>query len=84
MTNRTLLALCAALIVACGAPPDEPGSSAAPADVDRPSGLVVSKLGAAPGYVLYAPAMSDTTYLIDAEGLLGSEGNGRGIGGRRS
>ena len=84
MTDRSLLVLCVALNVACGAPPEEPGSGAAPADVDRPSGLVVSKPGAAPGYVLYAPLMSDTTYLIDAEGLLGSEGNGRGIGGRRS
>jgi hypothetical protein len=70
MTDRSLLVLCVALNVACGAPPEEPGSGAAPADVDRPSGLVVSKPGAAPGYVLYAPLMSDTTYLIDAEGLV--------------
>lgn len=67
---RYLLVLCLALTVACGAPPEEPASGAAPADVARPSGVVVKKPGAAPGYVLYAPLMSDTTYLIDAEGLV--------------
>ncbi len=70
MTNRRLLVLCVALSVACAAPSEEPGSGTAPADVARPSGLVVKKPGAAPGYVLYAPLMSDTTYLIDAEGLV--------------
>lgn len=68
MINRSLLTLSVAMNVACTAPPDEPGT--APADVERPSGLLVSKPGASPGYVLYAPLMSDTTYLIDSDGLV--------------
>ncbi len=68
MTDRSLLTLYAALTIACGAPPEEPGGGTA--DIERPSGLVVKKPGAAPGYVLYAPIVSDTTYLIDADGLV--------------
>jgi hypothetical protein len=39
MTNRALLALCAALIAACGTR-EEPGGASAPADIERPTGVV--------------------------------------------
>ncbi len=69
MTNRALaLALYATLMGACAPLPEE--QEEAPADATRPSGLLANKPGAFPGYVLYAPLMSDTTYLIDAEGLV--------------
>lgn len=55
--------------VSCGAPPVNKGD-AAPPDVERPSGLIVKKPGASPGFVLYSPLLSDTTYLIDADGLV--------------
>ncbi|HSF17429.1 MAG TPA: aryl-sulfate sulfotransferase [Vicinamibacteria bacterium] len=44
--------------------------STAAEEIPRPSGLVTRKPGASPGYILYAPLLSDTTYLIDADGLV--------------
>ncbi|MEE8218602.1 MAG: aryl-sulfate sulfotransferase [Vicinamibacteria bacterium] len=35
---------------------------------DGPRGLIRNEPGATPGYVLFAPILSDTTYLIDQEG----------------
>ena len=76
MAHRAFpLALYAALMAACAAPPEDRG--AAPEEIARPSGVVVSKPGALPGYLLYAPLMSDTTYLIDAEGLVVHTWKGR-------
>ncbi len=52
-----------------------PAVAAAPvpvaeAEPEEPRGLLVNTAKAAPGYVLYSPILSDTTYLIDAEGMV--------------
>ncbi|MGH9335684.1 MAG: aryl-sulfate sulfotransferase, partial [Vicinamibacteria bacterium] len=67
--NRCLVILCLTLTLGCGGALEE-SDDAASKDVERPGGLTVSKPGAAAGYVLYAPLLSDTTYLIDADGLV--------------
>jgi hypothetical protein len=54
-------------IVAGCSPPPETESEDAPG-APRPSGLVVRADGVAPGYVLYSPLSSGTTYLLDTEG----------------
>ncbi len=43
-------------------------SGAAEDPAEAPRGLRVGNSGVAPGYVLFAPLLSDTTYLIDEEG----------------
>jgi hypothetical protein len=63
------------LLAACSRPADEAtsrsgegapiASSEAP---PRPTGLLVNADGVAPGYVLYSPLSSGTTYLLDTEG----------------
>jgi hypothetical protein len=59
------------LAVGCRpAAPVEDGALPLADAVARPSGLVAARPGAAPGYVLYAPLLSDTTYLVDAAGLV--------------
>lgn len=71
----------AALSLACGGPSGEAepvtGGAEEPAveteadaegDAPRPSGLVVHEEGVAPGYVLYSPLSSGTTYLLDTDG----------------
>ena len=72
---RWLAVLCLALAMACGgvAPESEEPTedvAASPEIAERPSGVIVRKPGATPGYVLFTPLLSDTTYLIDAEGLV--------------
>ncbi len=61
------MAIAAALITfpGCGGSTTEPESAA---KEEQPRGLIVNKDGAAPGYVLFAPLLSDTTYLIDQDG----------------
>ena len=63
--------------MACGGLPPEAEDSvedvtapAAPESAERPSGVIVNEPGATPGYVLFAPLLSDTTYLVDNEGLV--------------
>ena len=66
------LTLTLALVMACGgeAPESEELNEDVAAPVERPSGVIVNKSGATPGYVLFAPLLSDTTYLVDNEGLV--------------
>jgi len=71
--------LCAPLVIltlllpACGssdAPPtgeNATGDADASSDAPRLSGLVVHEEGTAPGYVLFSPLPSGTTYLLDAD-----------------
>ncbi len=42
----------------------------AEAEVEEPRGLLVNTTAAAPGYVLFSPLLSGTTYLIDADGMV--------------
>ena len=53
-----------------GSTSTESGSTGEAADAaeEMPRGLRVSKSGVAPGYVLFAPLLSGTTYLIDEDG----------------
>ena len=71
------LTLTLALAMACGGDAPEAEESvedvtapAAPERAERPSGVIVSEPGATPGYVLFTPLLSDTTYLVDNEGLV--------------
>ncbi len=41
-----------------------------PEKPSEPRGLRLNSGGAEPGYVIYAPLLSDTTYLIDAQGIV--------------
>ncbi|MCB9897648.1 MAG: aryl-sulfate sulfotransferase [Planctomycetes bacterium] len=50
-------------------PPDQPGRGAPPeAAAEQPLGLVLSTDEVAPGYVLYAPLLSTSTFLLDNAG----------------
>lgn len=68
------LAMAGALMTlpGCGSStPTEESVSAAEAtdaDVEAPRGLRVKNAGATPGYVLFSPLLSGTTYLIDEDG----------------
>lgn len=68
-TTRASAALVAALmtLIGCGGTTStESGSTEEAAEVPR--GLRVKEDGVAPGYVLFAPLLSDATYLIDEDG----------------
>lgn len=69
--------VCLAATIACGggSPPstqtEENASVPSAADAaERPSGVIVSSDEATPGYVLFSPLLSDTTYLLDNDGLV--------------
>ena len=65
------LAMAGVLItpIGCGSSsPEEPGSGEEDADAETRRGLRVKSAGVAPGYVLFAPLLSGTTYLIDEDG----------------
>ena len=70
---RSFLALVAVLLVACSAPPaetdvaDAGSPPAEDAEAPVPRGLQLSEAGTAPGYVLYSPLSSGTTYLLDTD-----------------
>ena len=69
------LTLALALTIACGGPAPEAEESAEDAtasseSAERPNGVIVNEPGATPGYVLFAPLLSDTTYLVDNDGLV--------------
>jgi hypothetical protein len=51
-------------------PPDVAKTPDKPTTPPPPRGLRLSTSEAEPGYVIYAPLLSDTTYLIDAKGLV--------------
>ncbi len=57
----------AGLAAGCAPSSDEPEVEDAPQE-PRPSGLLTSAEGVAPGYVLYSPLSSGTTYLLDTDG----------------
>ena len=46
----------------------ESGSEATDAAAEAPRGLRVKNAGATPGYVLFSPLLSGTTYVIDEDG----------------
>lgn len=60
------------LVAGCGAPDPTHSRDAGENDVTptdaRPSGLTVKTEAVAPGYVLYSPLSSGTTYLLDTDG----------------
>ncbi|HVS16648.1 MAG TPA: aryl-sulfate sulfotransferase [Thermoanaerobaculia bacterium] len=68
---RGLPALVAVLLVACSAPPAETDVADAGApdaeEAPVPRGLQLSTPAAGPGYVLYSPLSSGTTYLLDPD-----------------
>ncbi len=69
---RALLGLAVAgcLLAAsgCGKSVEQSESPAKVADGDAPRGLRVKEAGVTPGYVLFAPLLSNVTYLIDEDG----------------
>ena len=72
---RWLGVLCFVLAIACGGNAPETEESvedvtASSESAERPSGVIVNEPGATPGYVLFTPLLSDTTYLVDNEGLV--------------
>ena len=69
--GATALAGVLMTLLGCGGSTStESGSSGEAADAaeEIPRGLRVRKSGVAPGYVLFAPLLSGTTYLIDEDG----------------
>ena len=67
-----LLALLAGLLPACSAPPAETTAEttadvAGGEEAPVPRGLQLAEAGTAPGYVLYSPLSSGTTYLLDTD-----------------
>jgi len=62
-------------LVGCGAPPDTVSDGGADADAapvadaaGRPRGLLLNTPAAQSGYVVFAPLISDTTYLVETVG----------------
>ena len=51
-------------------PPAVAKTSEEPNKPAEPRGLRLNSNEAEPGYVIYAPLLSDTTYLIDAQNLI--------------
>jgi hypothetical protein len=62
------IALVAVAFAACDASPREDPPAAVTAVDSETRGLRLAERGAAPGYVLYSPLISDKTYLIDQAG----------------
>ena len=68
MKGTYWIGICFLLVaLGCGGFAPEPVENAV--DV-RPSGVTIHEAGVAPGYVLHTPLMSDTTYLVDNDGLV--------------
>ena len=55
---------------AASEPAERPGGIPIPPPPLFPRGLVVNEPGATPGYVLFNPLVSDTTYLVDNQGFV--------------
>ncbi len=66
------LTLALALTMACGgdAPPSEELNEDVAAPAERPNGVIVNEPGATLGYVLFAPLLSETKYLVDNDVLV--------------
>jgi hypothetical protein len=67
MHSVFVFAILISVFLGCAPPVEETASEDAP-EAPRPSGLLVNTEGVAPGYVLYSPLSSGTTYLLDTEG----------------
>jgi len=66
--RRYWIGICCLLVaLGCSSSTPEPVENAV--DV-RPSGTIIHEAGVTPGYVLHTPLMSDTTYLVDNDGLV--------------
>ncbi len=66
--RRYWIGICCLLAaLGCSSSTPEPVENAV--DV-RPSGVIIREAGVTPGYVLHTPLMSDTTYLVDNDGLV--------------
>jgi len=73
-SNKILTLVLAGLLAACGAGTED-GSDAAVEQVadpmiDAPRGLIHKTDQATPGYTMYGGLLSDTTYLIDDDGMV--------------
>ena len=69
MKTCAAVLLCAFVFLACGEgrkPSAKPAEAALAAPAPR--GLITNSAGVEPGYVLFSPLLSSTTYLIDNQG----------------